>query len=349
MSDEKITKFKCWAVKERGSELVQIDYQPEPLKDNEVEVKLVASGICASDIDAVRGLYPTELYPFPIIPGHEGVGVVTAIGKLVTRPKVGTRVGLGVYRNACGSCLNCQDGKNNLCNDKLLMFMLGKQGTFSDYIRIKAEFAIPIPDGLKDLESCGPLLCAGVTTYAPFKVHNIRPGQKIAVYGIGGLGHLAIKFARAFGCEVYALSSSPDKADSIKQLGAHHFVDMKKDPELKSVVNTFDYIMVTGSGGDVNFKGMFNALAVNGRIIMLGFPGYADIPVSPVALITQQKGICGMASGSTGAAIEMLNFAALHNILPLVEKFPFSKVNEAITKVKQNKVRYRAVLCHSMQ
>jgi len=268
---------------------------------------------------------------------------------LVKHLKVGSRVGLGVYRDACCACLSCQDGKNNLCHSKMLMFMFKNHGTFSDYVRIKATFAFLIPDGLKDLESVGPLLCAGVTTYAPFKVHNIRPGQKVAVLGIGGLGHLSIKFGHAFGCEIYALSSSADKAESAKQCGAHHFIDMKKDPELKAVANTFDYIMLTGSGPDVNFKALFNALANNGKIIVMGFPGFADIPVSPVAIIMAQKGIVGSASGSSGAALEMLNFAALHNILPLVEKFPFSQVNEVLAKVKANQVRYRAVLCHSLK
>jgi len=226
--------------------------------------------------------------------------------------------------------------------------MLKNKGTFSDYVRIKAVYAVPIPDALKDLESVGPLLCAGATTYAPFKVHNIRPGQKVAVLGIGGLGHLSIKFARAAGCEVYALSSSADKADSIKAMGAHHFVDTKKDPELDTVKDKFDYIMVTAAGGDLNFNFLVRALCNGGKIILMGISA-KEIKVSGVSLIIGQKTICGSAAGSLSSVIEMLNFCALHNILPQVEKFPFSKVNEVMAKVKNNEVRYRAVLCHSLQ
>jgi len=287
------------------------------------------------------------MYPYPMVAGHEGVGIVTVAGKRVTHIKVGSRVGLGVYRGCCNACLECNTGKSNLCAQKGMMFAAGHKGTFAEYVRIKAQFAFPIPDGFKDLEVVGPLMCAGVTTFAPFMNHNIRPGQKVAISGVGGLGHLAIQFARAFGCEVYALSSSADKRESILKLGAHFFVDTKKDPDLLTVTNRFDFIMATTSGPDVNWKAMMNSLAPGGNLILMGFPGFTDIGISPVSLILQQKTVCGSASGSAGAAIEMLRFAALHNITPQVEKFAFSEVNEVMNKVKNNQVRYRAVLCHS--
>jgi len=349
-SDEKKTsiKTKAWQVKTKAGPLELVEIELPPLSDEEVEVKLVASGICASDIDAISGNYPPALYPFPITPGHEGVGHVVAVGKLVTTLKIGSRVGLGVYRSCCNSCGNCCNGSTNLCPSKKMMFALQEKGTFSEIIRIKAQFAFQIPDGFEDLEVVGPLMCAGTTVFSPFKVHNIRPGHKVAVAGIGGLGHLALQFARAWGCEVYALSGSANKAESIKKMGAHHFVDTKKDPNLTSVVGTFDFIIATNSGPDVNIPALMGSLTAGGKLILIGFPGFQDIPVSPVQLIMMQKTICGSAAGSTGVTSDMLKFAALHNIRPIVEKFPFSHVNAAIARVKDNNVRFRAVLCHSL-
>jgi len=336
-----------WAVTEKGKSLHLIQFEADPLQDDEVEVKIIASGICASDIDACKGVYPEQLYPYPIIGGHEGVGHVTQTGKLVKNLKVGSLVGLGVYRGCCNSCSYCTNGKNNLCGQKSMMFALGQKGTFSDYVRIKGQFAFAIPNGFDDPEIVGPLMCAGLTTFAPFKNHNIRPGEKVGVLGIGGLGHLAVQFAAKWGCEVYALSSSADKTESIKKLGAHHVIDMKQDPELKSIASTLNYILLT-AGGATNWKVFLNALAPEGKLVVMGNPGYADIPINPLSLLMQQKYICGSAAGSSGVATDMLRFAALHKIVPQCEKFPFSEINEVMAKVKDNKVRYRAVLCHSL-
>jgi len=275
-------------VTEKGKSLELIQFEAEHLQDDEVEVKIIASGICASDIDACKGVYPEQLYPYPIIGGHEGVGHVTQTGKLVKHLKVGSAVGLGVYRSTCGACNVCHNGKDNLCGTRQLMFALGQAGSFANYVRIRATHAFPIPDGFDDLEIVGPLMCAGLTTFAPFKNHNIRPGQKVGVLGIGGLGHLAVQFANKWGCEVYALSSSADKTESTKKLGAHHVVNMKEDPELKTIANTLDYILMTGSGGN-NWKVFVNALAPDGKLIIMGNPGYADIPINPLSLLMQQK------------------------------------------------------------
>jgi len=339
--------FNGWAVKEKGKALHLIQFEPTPLEDDEVEVKIIASGICASDIDACKGVYPEAMYPYPIVAGHEGVGTVTTVGKLVKHLKVGSLVGLGVYRSCCNSCSYCTNGKNNLCGDKRLMFALGNKGTFSDFVRLKGQFAFAIPNGFDDPEIVGPLMCAGLTTFAPFKNHNIKPGEKVGVLGIGGLGHLAVQFAAKWGCEVYALSSNSDKTEGIKKLGAHHVIDMKQDPELKSISSSLNYILLTASGA-TSWKIFINALAPAGKLIVMGSPGYGDIPINAISLLMQQKSICGSAAGSSGVANDMLRFAALHKIVPQCEKYPFSEINEVMAKVKDNKVRYRAVLCRSL-
>jgi len=343
-------KINSWSIKNKGDTTLQLlQYDLGELQEDEVDVKIIASGICMSDIDASSGHYPESSYPYPICPGHEGVGTVIAIGAKVKNVKIGTTVGLGVYRDCCNACNDCCSGRNNLCEKKDMMFLHKNKGTFSDFVRIKAIFAFPIPEGFKDPEVVAPLMCAGLTTFAPFVNYSIRPGQKVAIFGIGGLGHLAVQFARAHGCQVYALSGSADKKDSILKLGAHHFVDIKKDPDLTSVANTFDYVLVTSSGAEVKWKALMNALCPNGKLVLMGNPGVADIPISAFSLIMGQKTIAGSAAGSSGVAFQMLQFAALHNITPLCEKFAFSKINEVMKKVKNNEVRFRAVLCHSMK
>jgi len=340
-------KTNCWGVKSKGNSLEPIEFNLGELQEDEVDVKIIASGICMSDVDIAAGHYG-EMYPYPICPGHEGVGTVVAIGAKVKNVKIGTNVGLGVYRDCCNACMDCCNGQNNLCPQRGMMF-IQNTGTFSDYVRIKSNFAFPIPEGFKDLEVVAPLMCAGITTFAPFINHSIRPGQTVAIFSIGGLGHLAVQFARAYGCKVYALSGSADKKESILKLGAHHFVDTKKDPDLTSVANTFDYILVTSSGSDMKWNAMMNALRPNGKVILMGVPGLADIPISPVQMILGQKSVAGSCAASSGVVMQMLQFAALHNITPVCEKFSFSKINEIVKKVKNNELRYRAVLCHSIK
>jgi len=285
------------------------------------------------------------MFPFPLVAGHEGVGLVSAVGKAVRTLKVGSRVGLGVYRDACQSCIECTKGENNLCNKKMMMFFAGAQGTFAEYVRIKAPFAVPIPDEIGDLESAGPLMCGGITVFAPFLNHNIKAGDRVAVMGIGGLGHLALKIANKWGCIVSALSRAKEKKDELIAMGAHYFVDTKADPELKTVVNSYDYILVTLTG-EINWKSLLLALRSGGKIVLIGNPGSAGVVLDPMLLILGQKTVSGSASGGLAATKQMFHFCAAHKILPQVEKFPFSQINEAIAKVKAGTLRYRAVVVH---
>eukprot|EP00128_Syssomonas_multiformis_P000399 Colp12_sorted_trinity150504_noHs@1218 len=332
----------AWIGSAPGARVEQGEIELPPLRATDVEVEIKACGICSSDIDILRAPMAIPPYQFPLVAGHEGVGVVSAVGELVSHVKVGDVVGCGVYRNSCNTCEACASGKDNTCPQRHLMFAKGSSGCFAQFVRLDGRYAIPIPHGL-DMKYAGPLMCAGLTTFAPFRNHNVKPGDRVGVVGIGGLGHLSIQFAKAFGCEVYAFSSSADKEHECRKLGAHHYVNLADEGALASVALKLDFLMVTAAGGNVNWKALMNTLGADGKMILMGI-SMQDIAVSPFALIGFQRSIVGSAAGSRAHAIDMLNFALLHNIRPLVEEFPASQVNEAMDKVKKNQVRYRAVI-----
>jgi len=240
---------RAWAARSQGAPLELTNVSLPPLSDDSVEVRILACGLCASDCDALGPM--GALYRHPLVVGHEGVGVVTEVGRLVRHLRAGQRVGIGVYRGACAACLYCTAGQNNLCALKELMFMNGSHGAFAESVRIRADFAIPIPEAIAT-EHAGPLLCAGVAVFAPFRRHAIQPGARVGVLGIGGLGHLALQVASKMGCEVVALSTSGDKAAAARELGAHRFVNLMREEEIKPVHGTIDYLFVTASGDSVS-------------------------------------------------------------------------------------------------
>eukprot|EP00466_Bigelowiella_natans_P016333 jgi/Bigna1/145567/aug1.100_g20275 len=339
MAEEKQLTAKAWAVEDgKLGMLTQKDVSLPPLKPQDVEVKIICSGVCSSDLAAVHGKFPKAAYPFPIFPGHEGVGVVTEVGSEVKHVAKGDRVGLGVYRYGGKLIFEKNIGF-------VLMYMLNNVGSFSTHCRISSQYAFKIPDSIES-EHAGPLMCAGLTTFAPFIEHDIEPGSKIGIVGIGGLGHLSIQFASKWGCEVFALSGSKHKEDSVKKLGAHHFVNTRIDGALKKLTGKLDYIMMTASGPKVDWAGMINALAPGGKLILMGINAPTPVPIPLLSLILGQRAIVGSAAGSSGVATKMLKFAAFHGIKPMVEKFPFKEINEVIKKVAAGKVMYRAVCVH---
>jgi len=261
----------------------------------------------------------------------------------VTHLKVGDRVGLGIYRDSCGSCSDCFHGSDNSCAKKKLMFQQGGIGCFSEYVRIDARYALPIPDAVPT-QFAGPLFCAGGTTFAPFRLHNILPGQHVGVVGIGGLGHLSIKFARSYGCRVTAFSRGTAKEEECRKLGAHHYVDTTNPQSLKSLPVLVDYLMLTASGTDLDVNFLLSALRPQGKLVVLGIAGMTPVPISFVSLVLNQTSIVGGAGSSLGHYLDMVQFSALHGIIPQCELFPVSQINEVIEKVDKGSVRYRAVL-----
>jgi uncharacterized zinc-type alcohol dehydrogenase-like protein len=335
--------MKAWSAGSPNEKLKIQEFELEELREDQVEVQILACGICASDLDAIKGKYG-NLYRFPMVPGHEGVGKVVAIGRLVKGLAIGDRVGLGVYRNTCSTCQYCTSARDNLCNQKEMMFAQN-YGCFSDHLRINYRYAFKIPESLAS-EAAAPLMCAGTTVYAPFLKHQIGHGARVGVLGIGGLGHLALQFANKLGCEVYGLSNSTNKAEFCLKLGAHHFIDTSSANARSDLQGKLDYLLVTAGNGSGTWEDLLHYLAPDGKLIQIGVNPTPAL-LSPLTLLMGQKTVVGSAAGSSEVVQTMLNFAAVHQIQPIIEVFPFSKINEALDKVASGKVRFRAVLTHA--
>ena len=220
---------------------------------------------------------------------------------------------------------------------------MGRNGGYADSIRVNAKFAIPIPEGMES-ETVAPLLCGGITVYAPLRNHRVRPSSRVGVIGIGGLGHMGIQFARAFGAEVTALSTSKDKEREAKELGAHNFVNTRDAAELKKVAGSFDLLLSTVSA-DQDWQALVNSLRPKGTMCVVG-AAPSPMAISAFSLIGGQRAVSGSPSGSPRDLYEMLDVASRHGVKAITERFAMAKANDAIAKVRKSKVRYRAVLAN---
>lgn len=328
-----IHAFAALGVSEK---LVPFTYDSDPIKSHEVTIKISHCGICHSDIHLIDNDWSTNSYP--LVPGHEIIGVVTDKGNAVTHLEIGQRVGVGWQCSSCLECKQCTTGNENLCSRNQAT-AAGHHGGFANYVRSDSRFAIPIPDALPS-EQAAPLLCGGITVYNPLRNFNIRPDMKVAVVGIGGLGHLALQFYRAYGCEVTAISHTENKKEEALEFGAHHFI-ASRNQELSNMANYFDFILTTAHV-NLNWQALVNALAPNGKLCLVGAADNITVPV--FSLISGQKSIVSSVIGSPARIKEMLEFAARQRVLAQTELFKLSDVNDAIKKVRENKVRYRAVL-----
>ncbi|SFS14215.1 uncharacterized zinc-type alcohol dehydrogenase-like protein [Granulicella pectinivorans] len=326
------------AVHAAGAHLLPFKYDAGELKPNEVAIRISHCGVCHSDIHLIDNDWGISKYPF--IPGHEIVGTVTAIGADVRDRRVGERVGVGWQADSCGICEWCRQGDEHLCA-KSQPTCVGRHGGYADGIRVNSRFAIPVPEVLES-ENVAPLLCGGITVYSPLRNHGVRPSSRVGVVGIGGLGHLGIQFAKAFGAEVTALSTSKDKEEEARSFGAHHFVNTRDTGALKALAGSFDLILCTVSA-DQDWQAFVNALRPKGTLCVVGAAPSA-MQIQPFSLIAGQKAVSGSPTGSPRDLHEMLDVAARHGIKAMTERFPMSAANEAITKVKKSQVRYRAVL-----
>jgi len=323
-----------------GAELLPFRYDPGELGIHDVEIKISHCGVCHSDLHLISNDWGMSQYPF--IPGHEIIGTVTAVGTAVASLAVGQRVGLGWQSNSCGHCEWCIQGMENLCAQSEAT-CVHRHGGYADSVRANARFVIPIPDALAS-EQAAPLLCAGITVYNPLRSHGISPASRVGIVGIGGLGHLAIQFARVFGAEVTAFSTSEAKEAEARELGAHHFVNTRETKAMHDVASTMDFILNTANA-DMDWATLVQALRPNGTLCFVGVPPSA-VSVHAFPLIGGVKTITGSPIGSPHRLREMFDVAARHGVKAKTERFAMSKANEAIAKVKKNKVRYRAVLAN---
>jgi uncharacterized zinc-type alcohol dehydrogenase-like protein len=326
------------AVHAAGAQLVPYRYEPGELQANEVEVKITHCGVCHSDIALIDNDWGNSKYPF--IPGHEIVGTVSAVGGDVKDRKVGERVGIGWQADSCGICEWCRQGDEHLCA-LAQPTCVGRNGGYADAVRVNSRFVIPVPEGL-DSENAAPLLCAGITVYAPLRNHGVGPFSRVGVVGIGGLGHLGLQFAKAFGAEVTALSTSKDKEAEALGLGATSFVNTRDAAELKKVAGSFDLLLSTVNA-DQDWQALVNSLRPKGTLCIVGVPP-SPITLQAFPLISGQRSVAGSPIGSPRDLHEMLGVAARHGVKAITERFAMAKANDAIAKVKKGKVRYRAVL-----
>ena len=330
--------IKAYAAMSKGSSLELYEYEAEPLKPNEVNIKVESCGICHSDISAIDGSWGISKYP--MVAGHEVIGEIIGTGSNVSLHKIGDRVGLGWHSGYCNDCVQCDAGDHNFCSStKKTVF--SQHGGFAEQVTADQVSVIPIPTGLKH-EDAGPLLCGGITVFTPIVEFNINKNHKVGIIGIGGLGHLALKFYKALGCHVTAFTNSDDKDNLLKSLGADKIVSSTDKSKIKNLGGQFDLIIST-----VNVKLDWNlflsTIKPRGRLHFVGAV-LAPIETSVFSLMSGRKSISGSPVGSPNNIRKMLDFCAQHNILPMTEHFKFSEINSAIEKLRNNRIRFRAVL-----
>jgi uncharacterized zinc-type alcohol dehydrogenase-like protein len=326
-----------YATKAVGQPLEPFTYDLPKMGEHDVRVSVTHCGLCQTDIHAIDDYYGITAFPF--VPGHEIVGHVSAVGNAVSSLKEGDRVGIGWQGRSCMQCKWCLQGEEHLCMDIVQAGSWVPYGGFSTSVLVDSRFAYPLPDTMPS-EVAAVLMCAGVTVYSPLRSYAARPAQKIGIIGVGGLGHLALQFARALDYEVTAISTSPEKKDQALAFGADHFMISNDQTSLQQAAFSFDFLLCTAHG-KIDWEALLNTLKKNGRMVLLGFP---DVVFNSTDLVAHQLSITGSFLGNRATMKEMLSFAQEHGIVPKVELMPMIKVNEAIQKVKENKARYRIVL-----
>ncbi|MGJ3253204.1 MAG: NADPH-dependent aldehyde reductase Ahr [Elainellaceae cyanobacterium] len=330
--------INAYAVQEPGGKLEPFEYDPGLLEDEDVEIDVEYCGICHSDLSMLNNEWGISQYPF--VPGHEVIGTVAAVGDRVTTIKPGQQVGLGWFSESCMTCEWCMSGNHNLCL-QAEGTIIGRHGGFADKVRAHQSWIIPLPQGLTP-ESAGPLFCGGITVFNPIVQLDIQPTDKVGVIGIGGLGHMALRFLHAWGCDVTAFSTSPEKEAEARELGANHFINSRDPEALESVQNSFDVIISTVNA-DLDWDAYIAALRPKGRLHLVGvIPNPISSQLFP--MIAGQKSISASPLGSPATISQMLDFAARHHIEPVIETFSFDQVNEAMEKLEHGKPRYRIVL-----
>ncbi len=322
------------AVLEKGADLQPFSFPAAPLKVFDCAIKVIACGICHSDIHMIHNDWGMSRYP--LVPGHEVVGEVVEVGTQVAHLKLGDRVGVGWQQASCMHCRDCLRGNHNFCDQAEGLIVSG-YGGFADYMVVDSRFAFMLPAGMS-ATSAGPILCGGITVYAGLCNAGMTSGQNIGVIGIGGLGHLAIQFASRLGNRVTAFTTSEDKAEFATQLGAHEAIVVPAGSSPPLPLRKLNVLINTANQGLD-----WHHLDSNGTFVFVGIPSEPlTIPITP--LTSKQRRIMGSEIGSPAMIMEMLQIAEQFGIQPMVETFPLAAANAALQKVRDNKVRYRAVL-----
>ena len=328
----------AYAAHQAKGHLAPFEYDPGELRPDQVEIEVLACGVCHSDLSMLNNEWQFSAYP--LVPGHEAVGKIAQIGGNVKHLKVGDTVGLGWFSGSCMTCYQCMSGNHNLCASGE-QTIVGRFGGFADKVRCNAEWAMPLPPGL-DVKKAGPLFCGGITVFNPIVQFDVKPTDRVGVIGIGGLGHLALQFLNKWGCEVTAFTSSDAKREEALAMGAHRVVNSGDKTQLGSIAGSLNFILSTVNV-DLNWALFLNALTPKGRLHIVG-AAPTPIPTPAFTLIGGQKSISGSPLGSPATMVQMLEFCARHQIAPITERFPMSQVNEGRAQLESGQARYRVVL-----
>ena len=338
---------RAYAVMEARKPLAPFEFDRREIGSHDVALDIAYAGICHSDIHQAREEWGPAI--FPMVPGHEIAGVVTAIGPSVTKFKVGDKIGVGVFIDSCRVCENCKAGLQQYCLEGMTgtynqLVRDGKtvaMGGYSNYFVINEDYAVHIPDNLP-LEGVAPLLCAGITLYSPIKHWKVSPGKKVAVMGLGGLGHMGVKFAVAMGADVTVLSHSPHKRDDALAMGAHHFVDTHDETAMANHAKTFDVILNTVSA-ELDIDTYLKLLKLDGTLVVIGLPG-KPYSVHVGTLLNGRRSIGGSMIGGIPELQEMLNFCGENSIISDVEVIKADYINQAYERTVSSDVKYRFVI-----
>ena len=338
---------KAYAAQSATTPLASWTFERRTPKPYDVQIDILFCGVCHSDLHQVRNEWGNSV--FPMVPGHEIVGRVTAIGEKVTKFKVGELAAIGCLVDSCRECDNCKEGLEQYCSNGMVGTYNGMEkdgsgatyGGYSKMILAHEDFVLHISDKLP-LEGIAPLLCAGITTYSPLRHWKVGKGQKVGILGLGGLGHMGVKLAVSFGAEVTMLSHSASKKADAEKLGAHHFLLTTDEAQIKAAANSFDFILNTVSAPH-DYNMYLNLLKTNGTMVCVGAPP-APAQVPAFNLIFQRRAIAGSLIGGLPETQEMLDYCSAHKIVSEVEVIDIKDINESYERMIKGDVRYRFVI-----
>ncbi|WP_175947028.1 NAD(P)-dependent alcohol dehydrogenase [Burkholderia pyrrocinia] len=338
----------AYAATDSQSPLAPFEFQRRALRDLDVQIDVLYCGVCHSDLHQARNEWRNTIYP--VVPGHEIVGRVTATGSQVSRFKVGELVGVGCLVDSCRTCPSCADGLEQYCENGFVGTYNGQDrvtgdvtyGGYSTQLVVDEAFVLRVPETL-DPAGAAPLLCAGITTYSPLRQWNVGPGKKVGIVGLGGLGHMGVKLARAMGAHVVLFTTSPSKIDDGKRVGAHEVVISKDEAQMNAHLNSFDFILNTvAAQHDLN--PFLNLLKRDGTMTLVGAPEHDHPSPQVFNLIFKRRRLAGSLIGGIAETQEMLDFCAQHGITSDIETIPMQQINTAYERMLKSDVKYRFVV-----
>jgi len=335
-----------YAAQSATAPLTPWTFERRAVGPNDVSIRIHYCGVCHSDIHTARGEWSGTKYP--IVPGHEIVGTVTAIGSAVSKWKVGDTVGVGCIVDSCRTCASCEEDQEQFCENGMTGTYNGiergtgntTQGGYSQHIVVDEHYVLRIPYGMP-LDRTAPLLCAGITTYSPLRKYGVKAGMKVAIVGLGGLGHMGVKIAKAMGAHVTVVSHSDKKRDDAKRLGADDFLNTGEAGAFRANAKRFDFILNTVSA-EHDYNSYLMMVKRGGTMVLVGIPPAS--PINPSMLVMQQRCLAGSLIGGIAETQEMLDFCAEHKVLSDIELIPAEKINEAYERMLKSDVRYRFVI-----